>query len=115
MRRSPWVRRTRGLKQSLLRLHDPDICARAPPQVTPDNQEDFAQQMRQYAIASDCPIFDRMFEYCQMNCGGSIGGAARLNYGLADAVINWSGGMHHAKKSEVCKHGMQACVIASSR
>lgn len=42
-------------------------------QVTPDNQEDFAQQMRQYALASDCPIFDRMFEYCQMYCGGSIG------------------------------------------
>ena len=30
----------------------------------------------------------------------SIGGACRLNEGLSDIVINWSGGLHHAKKSE---------------
>lgn len=25
----------------------------------------------------------------------------KLNYGLSDVVINWAGGLHHAKKSEV--------------
>ena len=34
--------------------------------------------MRLYAIASDCPIFDRMFEYCQMYTGGSVGGAVSV-------------------------------------
>ena len=27
-------------------------------------------------------------------------GAAKLNSGQADICINWSGGLHHAKKSE---------------
>ena len=25
----------------------------------------------------------------------------KLNHGQADVVINWSGGLHHAKKAEV--------------
>ena len=37
----------------------------------------------------------------QSYSGGSIGGAVRLNHGQADVVINWSGGLHHAKKAEV--------------
>jgi histone deacetylase 1/2 len=32
--------------------------------------------------------------------GGSIDGAVRLNHGLSDIAINWSGGLHHAKKAE---------------
>ena len=28
--------------------------------------------------------------------------AARLNQGLSDICINWAGGLHHAKKAEVC-------------
>lgn len=28
------------------------------------------------------------------------GGASKLNSGEADFVINWGGGLHHAKKSE---------------
>lgn len=27
-------------------------------------------------------------------------GATRLNHGMSDIAINWSGGMHHAKKRE---------------
>lgn len=37
----------------------------------------------------------------QSYSGGSIGGAVKLNHGQADVVINWSGGLHHAKKAEV--------------
>lgn len=32
--------------------------------------------------------------------GGSVGGAALLNNKGADVCLNWSGGMHHAKKAE---------------
>lgn len=35
-----------------------------------------------------------------MYSGGSVGGAAMINEGTADVVMNWSGGMHHAKKGE---------------
>ena len=37
----------------------------------------------------------------QSYAGGSVGGAVKLNHGNADLVINWSGGLHHAKKAEV--------------
>ena len=44
-------------------------------------------------------MFDGLAEYCRVYTSGSIGGALRINRG-ADVVLNWSGGMHHAKKSE---------------
>lgn len=36
----------------------------------------------------------------QLYSGGSVGGAALLNQKGADICLNWSGGMHHAKKAE---------------
>ncbi|OLY83889.1 Histone deacetylase clr6 [Smittium mucronatum] len=48
----------------------------------------------------DCPPFDGIFEFCSISAGGSIAGAQRLNHGHSDVVVNWSGGLHHAKKSE---------------
>ena len=72
--------------------------------VNPDNQEEFQMQMRRYNLGAageaDCPVFDGMFEYFQIYTGGSVGGAALLNEGESDIVMNWSGGMHHAKKGE---------------
>ena len=32
--------------------------------------------------------------------GGSVGGAVRLNHKQTDTVVNWAGGLHHAKKNE---------------
>lgn len=51
-------------------------------------------------VGEDSPVFDGLFDYIRSYCSGSIGGACRLNEGLSDVVINWSGGLHHAKKSE---------------
>ena len=50
-------------------------------------------------VGEDSPVFDGLFDYIRSYCSGSIGGACRLNEGLSDVVINWSGGLHHAKKS----------------
>lgn len=36
--------------------------------------------------------------FCQLYAGASIEGAVKLNHGLCDIAINWSGGLHHAKK-----------------
>ena len=68
--------------------------------LTPDNMQEVTSQLDRFNLGADCPVFDGMFEYCQAYTGGSIGGAARLNQGCSDIVINWSGGMHHAKKGE---------------
>ena len=51
-------------------------------------------------VGDDSPIFDGLFDYIRSYCSGSIGGACRLNEGVSDIVLNWSGGLHHAKKSE---------------
>ena len=49
---------------------------------------------------SDCPIFEGLFNYCSMYSGASIDAARKLCTGQSDIAINWSGGLHHAKKAE---------------
>jgi len=68
--------------------------------VTPDNINDYNRELQRYNMDVDCPVFDGLFKFCQMYTGGSMGGATKLNQGHADICINWSGGLHHAKKSE---------------
>ena len=68
--------------------------------VTPDNMDQYAKEQGKYNVGDDCPVFDGLFEFCGISGGGSMEGAARLNRGKCDIAINWSGGLHHAKKSE---------------
>jgi len=49
---------------------------------------------------TDCPIFDGMMDFCKIYTGCSIDGAQKLNHKVTDIAVNWSGGLHHAKKSE---------------
>nr|BAF37798.1 hypothetical protein [Ipomoea trifida] len=53
-----------------------------------------------YNLGEDCPVFDNLFEFCQIYAGGTIDAARRLNNQLCDVAINWAGGLHHAKKCE---------------
>jgi histone deacetylase HOS2 len=50
--------------------------------------------------SSDCPVFQGLFNYCSMYCGASIDAARKLNNNESDIAVNWSGGLHHAKKAE---------------
>ncbi|KAK1324839.1 Histone deacetylase 6 [Acorus calamus] len=59
-----------------------------------------ARRLRKFNIGEDCPVFEGLFEFCQASAGGSIGAAVKLNRGDSDIVINWAGGLHHAKKGE---------------
>jgi len=68
--------------------------------VTPDNMNEYTKQLQRFNVGEDCPVFDGMFQFCQISTGGSIAGAVKLNHGEADIAINWAGGLHHAKKSE---------------
>ena len=51
-------------------------------------------------VGEDCPVFDGLYEFCQLSSGGSVAGAVKLNKQQTDIAINWAGGLHHAKKSE---------------
>ncbi|POV98961.1 hypothetical protein PSTT_14080 [Puccinia striiformis] len=42
----------------------------------------------------------QVLRFCSISAGGSIAAAKRINSGQADIAINWSGGLHHAKKRE---------------
>eukprot|EP00983_Pelagomonas_calceolata_P027517 864327-Pelagomonas_calceolata.AAC.2 len=39
----------------------------------------------------DCPVFDGVYEYCQLYSGGSVNGATLVAQGKADLALNWSG------------------------
>ncbi|CAO4364260.1 unnamed protein product [Caenorhabditis nigoni] len=56
--------------------------------------------LRKFNIGEDCPLFAGLWDYCTLYSGGSVEGARRLNHKMNDIVINWPGGLHHAKKSE---------------
>ncbi|KAL0208796.1 hypothetical protein P9112_011383 [Eukaryota sp. TZLM1-RC] len=68
--------------------------------ITVDNASSFEQMLNAFNVGEDCPIFDGMYELCQISSGGSIAAAQRINHGKCDIAINWAGGLHHAKKSE---------------
>ncbi|KAG0292391.1 histone deacetylase, partial [Dissophora globulifera] len=68
--------------------------------VSPDNMDAYAKEQMKFNVGDDCPIFEGLFEYCQLSAGGSMEGAARLNNGSCDIAVNWAGGLHHAKKTE---------------
>ena len=57
-------------------------------------------KLAKFNVGDDCPVFEGVYEFCQISAGGSIAGALCLNHGEADAAINWAGGLHHAKKVE---------------
>ncbi|KPI38801.1 putative histone deacetylase HOS2 [Cyphellophora attinorum] len=53
-----------------------------------------------YGVGDDCPIFDGLYDYCSLYAGASIDAARKLCSKQSDIAINWSGGLHHAKKGE---------------
>jgi len=68
--------------------------------ITPESSTENSKHMSRFNVGEDCPLFDGLYEFCQLSSGGSIAGAAKLNDGSTDIAINWAGGLHHAKKSE---------------
>ena len=53
-----------------------------------------------FNCVEDCPIFADMFDFCCMYAGSSLAAARKLCAGTTDIAINWSGGLHHAKRGE---------------
>lgn len=68
--------------------------------VTPENMNEYSKQLLRFNVGEDCPVFQGMFQFCQLSAGGSIGGAIKLNHKDSDYSINFAGGLHHAKKAE---------------
>ncbi|KAI0062036.1 hypothetical protein BV25DRAFT_1991714 [Artomyces pyxidatus] len=86
-------------REELEVYHDPqyiDFLSK----VTPGNQDEMKHLIESFNCVEDCPIFADMYEFCKMYAGGSLAGARKLCAGTTDIAINWSGGLHHAKRGE---------------
>eukprot|EP01053_Blabericola_migrator_P007746 Blabericola_migrator_1__7745@NODE_395_length_8977_cov_183_416835_g72_i1_p3_GENE_NODE_395_length_8977_cov_183_416835_g72_i1NODE_395_length_8977_cov_183_416835_g72_i1_p3_ORF_typecomplete_len478_score85_94Hist_deacetyl/PF00850_19/1_2e89_NODE_395_length_8977_cov_183_416835_g72_i171268559 len=85
----------------LVAFHDSDYVNFLS-EITLDNYKHHVQQMRRFNLgeATDCPIFDGVFEFQASCAGASIDAACQLNHGNCDIALNWSGGLHHAKRAE---------------
>ena len=70
--------------------------------ITPDNLRNFTTQMTKFNAGefTDCPVFEGLFEFTSIYTGCSLDSAIKLNNNQTDIAVNWSGGLHHAKKSE---------------
>merc|ERR1719219_2441094 len=69
--------------------------------VSPHNIQSFSKSLTHYNVgAADCPVFDGLYEFCARYTGASLEAAEKLVTEQADVAINWSGGLHHAKKFE---------------
>jgi histone deacetylase HOS2 len=73
--------------------------------VTPKNASSMIEKAEKegkttYNIGDDCPVFFGLFEFCQKYAGASLSAARKLANDQVDIAINWSGGLHHAKKGE---------------
>ncbi|RXN20308.1 putative histone deacetylase 1-B isoform X1 [Labeo rohita] len=79
--------------------------------IRPDNMSEYSKQMQRFNVGEDCPVFDGLFEFCQLSTGGSVAGAVKLNKQQTDIAINWAGGLHHAKKSEASGYHQRVLYI----
>ncbi|KAF9036865.1 hypothetical protein BJ165DRAFT_1506527 [Panaeolus papilionaceus] len=86
-------------REELLNYHDSDYIDFLS-RVTPQNQASMKQMIDNFNCVEDCPIFADMYDFCRMYAGGSLAGARKLCAGTTDIAINWSGGLHHAKRGE---------------
>ncbi|KAB8343087.1 hypothetical protein FH972_022681 [Carpinus fangiana] len=77
-------------------------------EVTPDNMNEMGitDKETRHNFGDDCPVFDGLYRYCTLYTGASVSAARTLAAtnppftNSHDIAINWSGGLHHAKKSE---------------
>ncbi|XP_045157951.1 histone deacetylase 3-like [Mercenaria mercenaria] len=68
--------------------------------VSPQNVQNFTKQLSMFNVGDDCPVFDGIYDFCSMYTGATLEGSVKLNNNDCDIAVNWSGGLHHAKKFE---------------
>lgn len=68
--------------------------------VTPETQSEMKAAIDKYNCVEDCPVFTDMYTFCRQYAGASLAGARKLTQGTTDIAINWSGGLHHARRGE---------------
>lgn len=96
--RMDWYRPRAATEDEILEFHAEEYVDFLK-HVTPRTLSDFSD-VAKFNISEDCPIFDGLFRYASICAGASLDAARKLISGQSDIAINWSGGLHHAKKFE---------------
>lgn len=60
---------------------------------------DYLTSTNPHGFGDDCPAFDGLYRYCALYTGASLDAARCLTSNQSQIAVNWSGGLHHAKKS----------------
>lgn len=89
----------RASKEELMSYHDADYIDFLS-SVSTLPTEDLRRQVETYNCWEDCPVFEDLYDFCRLYTGGSLAGARKLAAQETDIAINWSGGLHHAKRGE---------------
>lgn len=89
----------RASSKELLEFHSEDYI-KFLESVTPENAQKYGETLGKFNINDDNPVFQGMNDYCRMYAGASLDASRKITSGLSDIAINWSGGLHHAKKHE---------------
>ncbi|KAF5853685.1 hypothetical protein GGP41_006486 [Bipolaris sorokiniana] len=70
--------------------------------ITPQNAQPDDPQYITYGFggeSNDCPVFDGLWNYVSLYTGATCSATWNLLNSRSDIAINWSGGLHHAKKN----------------
>ena len=86
-------------KEEILEFHSEDYIDFLQ-RVTPETLNKFSNELKRFNIGDDCPVFDGVYDYSSIYAGASLDATEKLLSGASDIAINWSGGLHHAKKYE---------------
>lgn len=90
----------RATKEELLEFHSDDYISFLQ-SITPEKTLKLDELvLAKFNIGDDCPVFDGMYDYSSIYSGASLDALRKLISGMSDIAINWSGGLHHAKKFE---------------
>uniref|UniRef100_A0A8C5K240 Histone deacetylase 1 n=1 Tax=Jaculus jaculus TaxID=51337 RepID=A0A8C5K240_JACJA len=57
--------------------------------IRPDNTSEYSRQIQRFSVGEDCPVFDGLFEFCQLSTGGSVASAVKLNKQQTVIAMNW--------------------------
>ena len=82
------------------RLSADDLSTQLSSRVTPSAPASLQAMFSRFNFGDDCPVFSGLYDFCKQYAGASLIAARKLAQGNTDIAINWSGGLHHAKKGE---------------
>ncbi|KAL6122743.1 histone deacetylase 1 [Nucleospora cyclopteri] len=85
--------------ENLLNFHSKDYVNFLS-SVSGDNMNDLLSDLHKFNVREDCPVFPGLFDFCKTVAGGTLMAAHKINEKKYSTVINWAGGLHHAKRSE---------------